>query len=235
MKNRKLRTFHGIPVLLLAMAVLASLMVFSGTVAGARAVLTVNSSDYDADVTMSGGVAVAIKENNKEVSGDDTLMKSLVTGEEKIVAGNEYEEKLTASNTGSEPAFVRVTITRYWERNGKKDPGLDPSLINLTLTEGWTEDKDARTAERLVLYRDSALPAGKESDFVSGITIDPKIWQTVVQTENDGIVTNTYVYNGAKFKVEVRADAVQTHSGEAAVKSAWGRSVTVSGDSLKLN
>lgn len=235
MKRRKLKTVYGIPVLMLVMAVLASMMVFSGTAAAARAVLTEGSSQYDADVSLGSGVAVSLKENGKEVEGDDALMNSLIPEGEKLLPGKEYAEKLTVSNTGSEPAFVRVTITRYWEKNGEKDPTLNPSLILLTTAEGWTEDEDARTSERIVLYRNEALKAGEDSAFASGITIDGKTASYVIQTENAGTVTNKYLYDEATFKVEVKADAVQTHSGEKAVKSAWGRDVSVSGDSLSLN
>ena len=235
MKNRKLRKFHGIPVLMIALAVSAVIMVLSGSVVGSRAVLVLDSSKYDADVTLNEGVAVALKEKEKVVSGDDALMTSLVAEDETFKVGQTYAEKLSVSNTGTEPAFVRVTITRYWETNGKKNPGLDPSLIKLTFADGWTEDKSAETSERIVLYRDTALPAGEDSAFVTGLTIDSKTGTITVQTEKSGVVTNTYAYNDAKFMVEVKADAVQTHSAEAAVKSAWGRSVTVSGDSLTLN
>lgn len=235
MKNRKLRKFYGIPVLMIALAVSAVIMVLSGSVVGSRAVLILNSSKYDADVTLNEGVAVALKENEKVVSGDDALMTSLVAEDETFKVGQTYAEKLSVSNTGTEPAFVRVTITRYWETDETKNPGLDPSLIKLSFADGWTEDKSAETSERIVLYRDTALPAGEDSAFVTGLTIDSKTGTYVVQQETDGVVTNMSVYDSAKFMVEVKADAVQTHSAEAAVKSAWGRSVTVTGDSLTLN
>ena len=235
MKNRKLRKFHGIPVLMIALAVSAVIMVLSGSVVGSRAVLVLDPSKYDADVSLTQGVAVSLKENGKEVSGADKLMTSLVKEGESFLVGKEYTENIAVSNTGTEPAFVRVTITRYWETNGEKNPNLDPSLIKLSFADGWTVDESANTSERIVLYRNTALPAGEDSAFATGLTIDSKTGTITVQTEKDGVVTNEYAYNDAKFMVEVKADAVQTHSAEAAVKSAWGRSVTVSGDSLTLN
>lgn len=235
MKNRKLRKFHGVPVLMIALAVSAVIMVLSGSVVGSRAVLVLDSSKYDADVSLTQGVAVSLKENGEAVTGTGTLMTSLVTEDESFQVGKEYAENLAVSNTGTEPAFVRVTITRYWETNGEKNPYLDPSLIKLTFADGWTVDESANTSERIVLYRDTALPAGEDSAFATGLTIDSKTGAYVVQQETDGVVTNISIYDGAKFMVEVKADAVQTHSAEAAVKSAWGRSVTVTGDSLTLN
>ena len=45
----------------------------------------------------------------------------------------------------------------------------------------------------------------------------------------------SYLYNGSKFCVKVVADAVQTHNAADAIKSTWGRAVTVNGDILSLS
>ena len=49
------------------------------------------------------------------------------------------------------------------------------------------------------------------------------------QSTEAGKVTNTYVYDGASFQLEVKVDAVQNHNVADAVRSAWGRAVTVDG------
>ena len=46
------------------------------------------------------------------------------------------------------------------------------------------------------------------------------------QDENGNTVTE-FIYNGQVFVLEVDADAVQTHNAEAAIKSAWGVTVTL--------
>ena len=47
-------------------------------------------------------------------------------------------------------------------------------------------------------------------------------------------ITTTYTYDDQFFALEVQADAVQTHNAEDAIKSAWGRDVTISGTTLSL-
>ena len=75
------------------------------------------------------------------------------------------------------------------------------------------------------------LAEGLSSDT---LTVNGKLPYKVSQTTTDNVTTTTYDYDGVTFMLDVQVDAVQTHSAEAAIKSAWGRSVTVSGTSLVL-
>ena len=36
-----------------------------------------------------------------------------------------------------------------------------------------------------------------------------------------------YTYDGISFAIDIEADAVQTHNAEDAIRSAWGRDVTI--------
>ena len=49
------------------------------------------------------------------------------------------------------------------------------------------------------------------------------------------VVTNVYTYDGKKFCLDIKADAVQTHSPEQAILSAWGRKVKIDETTKKLS
>ncbi len=167
---------------------------------------------------------------------------------EPFKIGAVYQEQLAVHNPTDNGAaaaqgasnitqYVRVTVTRYWVKpDGKggltKSPELDPSLIGLNLVtgNGWGEDTAARTGERTVLYYTRPLQPGETTPvFADTLKIDPSVQVTVRQSTEAGKVTNTYVYDGASFQLEVKVDAVQNHNVADAVRSAWGRAVTVDG------
>ena len=56
----------------------------------------------------------------------------------------------------------------------------------------------------------------------------------VSQEESENEITTTYEYDSATFRVEVRVDAVQTRSDESAIKSAWGKDVSVTGNEISF-
>lgn len=174
---------------------------------------------------------------------------------EPFKLGAVYREQLAVhnpKNNGADAAagaanitqYVRVTIRRYWVKpNGAggwtKAPELDPDLIELGLAEGngWVEDADARTRERTVLYYTRPLAPDETTPvFSRTLRIDPSVSATVSRTENGGTVTDTYIYDGAAFQLEVRVDAVQDHNAADAILSAWGRSVLIDADgTLRLD
>ncbi|MBR1780940.1 MAG: hypothetical protein IJ751_06015, partial [Oscillospiraceae bacterium] len=146
--------------------------------------------------------------------------------------------------------YVRVTIYRYWwdSDNDRKMNALSPSLIELTLNggtwadgltfgNGWILDPEASTPERVVLYLNRPLDSGDTSPiFTDTLTINPAAAASMTTTREGNVITTTYQYNGVEFGIEAEADAVQTHNAEAAILSAWGRSVSIADDgSLSLN
>lgn len=182
------------------------------------------------------------------------LTKMLGEGE-SLQLGKSYPEVLTVRNSGTIDEYVRVSIYCYWvDRDGNKLQNLDPGLIDLHLLtgNGWTEDTASATAERRVLYYDSVLPATDEngeqlagndprrttSAFSDTLTINPAVAAKVTQSESteerDGrtyrIITTSYDYDGVEFRVELQADAVQTHNADAATRSAWGEWPTTGGN-----
>jgi len=213
---------------------------------------------YDIGVQLNeNGKRVAWRDYNYEVadgSWDETpgtdhmgvLCADLLGDDTQLKPGKAYTEALSVTNSGTINEFVRVTVYRYWlDAEGNKTQELDPSLIDLHLTPGnsWILDSGSSTAERTVLYYNSLLNAGvKTPDFSDTLTIDPAVLKKVTTEEtttvSKGVTTyktvTTYAYNGYQFVLEAAVDAVQEHNAQAAVKSAWGKNVVISGSSLSL-
>ncbi len=139
-----------------------------------------------------------------------------------------------------------------WEKVrsvSQKDENTSPDNIILDLLcdatgvdNGWILDESATTEERVVLYYNKLLYAPMNAEqgdtvtpaFCSKIQISPNILWKVTETreEADGGRINlmtTYDYDGYKFMLDVKVDAVQEHNAEAAVKSAWGLDINTIG------
>ena len=228
-----------------ALVVAIALLLFSG-IGGARAALTILSETYTSRVAMED-IGISLIENEKIVGSRDyrngawvkTTGSVLTEVPESPVLGAEYKEELSVRNTGTINTYVRVTITKYWlDAKGKKSTGLSPDLIELNLTNldsDWLEDTAAATTERTVLYYNKLLESGDETAiFADKVAINNSIADKVSQQTKGSKIITTYDYDGVQFCVEVTADAVQEHNAEDAIKSAWGRSVSVSGSSLSL-
>ena len=219
-----------------------------GTVTAAPAII---SEYYSGGVEMYD-IGVTLVENGTPVSSrtyspnsnyvwDETygaLLGSLVPEGQEFHMGQTYPEALSVTNSGSIDEFVRVSVYKYWvDKAGNKLPVLTPGEIDLNLVTdgGWGLDTNATTTERQVLYYTSLVPAGASTTaFSDTLTVNGRLPYKVTQTTTGNVITTTYDYDGVTFMLDVQVDAVQTHSAEAAIKSAWGRAVTVSGDSLTL-
>ena len=238
----KFRQFLAKPAVTAVLLVLAVALLGSGGVGSARAALNQYSEYYDSEVVLPE-IDVTLLENGQAVSGSDVLLNNVLSSGEKLHPGKKYDltnsEKLTVYNSGSIEAIVRVTVQQYWKNpNGEKAPLMKAEWIDLGLGgAGWTIDGASTTKERTVLYYDSFLPPGGETaSFLKSITVNSDVTKKVTQTnDGNGKITTTYDYNGYQMCIRVKVDAVQTHNAADAVKSAWGKSVTVSGSSITLN
>ncbi|MCI8586798.1 MAG: hypothetical protein HFI92_13100 [Lachnospiraceae bacterium] len=245
MKRKK--HFLASPVLFLAAA--AALLLLS-TVGSTRAALTYYSENYEMNMEVSS-IGVSLLENGKVVSnrnytdrgwvsgsvGEDgeprgALLEGRFQGEEKLVPGKVYEEALSVQNSGEIDSYVRVILYRSWkDAAGNRDTELNPKLIDLVglgaSGSGWVVDESASTEERVVLYYQQPLAKDAQtSPLCTGLRIDPEVLRKV-DGENGQV---KYVYNGYSFSLEAEVDAVQTHSAEDAIKSAWGVDVSVGAD-----
>lgn len=146
--------------------------------------------------------------------------------------------------------YVILTIRKYWvDENNNKRTDLDPSLIQVKLRdpqEGdagkWIADTKIMNnePERIVMIYDTILGPGDETVAATeSITVDSAI-KAVVETtetiEEDGmtVIITTYSYDGLKFVLEAEAEGVQTHNAADAIRSAWGRQVTIDPNTKKI-
>lgn len=262
------------PVVTIVTFVLGLVLLFSGSIGGARAALTYYSENYTSRVQMFD-IGVTLLENGEKISYRDfngernewseasgALLEHLLPeGEKAIKLGQTYKEELKVQNTGTINQYVRVTIYKYWVdvkeetidgetvlTDGGKRRDLDTDYIDLNvLTDtGWIEDTASSTDERTVLYYSRLLEAGQESAlFADTLTINDDIATIGSHTDEKTVTradgrtyttyTTTYDYNGVKFCIEARVDAVQEHNAQDAIWSAWGKRVTITDGVLSLD
>lgn len=235
-KNDKSR-FAGFvqsPKATIGMFALAAVLLGFGGIGVARAVPTITSTLYGAEMSMEHiGVTLVEACNGheaKDVSNRDyiatavgpqgnfhgVLLSTFEEYREKIVPGKKYPEVLSVRNTGSIPEFVRVTVRKYWkdaEGNEIHSPVLNPKKIDLNFVEGeWIIDhKDgATTDERTVLYRSAVLAPGESSGpFTDFLTIDQSLAEVVQKTEKtedqNGIITITTEYKYNNYSFFIEA------------------------------
>lgn len=240
MKNRrKASNNKKVTYLLLALAVI---LLLGSAVGSTRAALTYQSQNYEAEIVVSQ-IGVTLMENDKKVSWRNydqdewdqdsnneenskkgALLQDMIPKGEKLVLNKDYKEELAVTNTGTIDEYVRVRIYRSWkDKNGKKTT-LSPDLIHLNLvnTDKWIE-RENNSEECIELYYKGILPSGSTTElFADKIRIDGSIAEAVEVTENKGIITMVYKYDGVEFFVDVDVDAVQTHNAQDAIMSSWG-------------
>ncbi|MBD5486714.1 MAG: hypothetical protein HDR18_14545 [Lachnospiraceae bacterium] len=230
----------GSPKLTAALFILAGVLLFGSSIGGASAALTYFSESYRSQVEMYD-IGVTLNENGKGIANRDyqsysdgkweegvgVLLENRWSDENPLQLGKAYEEAVSVTNSGSIDQYVRVSLYKYWVKNGEKQQNLDPGLIELNLANagsGWIIDTSASTAERTVLYYNRILGVGETSvPATDTLTISAKVLDAEEQ------------YNGAEFRIEAEVDAVQTHNAEDAIWSAWGREIHVNNGSLSLN
>ncbi|MCI9336128.1 MAG: hypothetical protein HFH93_01070 [Lachnospiraceae bacterium] len=237
-KFKKILTSPATTVAAFALAV--GLLLFS-SIGGARAALTYFSEDYAANIQLQE-IGVTLVENGAPVEGE--LLKGLLGEGEELKFQTAYREELNVYNSGVINEYVRVSIHKYWmDENGEKIPALSPDLIDLNLVNigsDWLVDEEASTRERTVLYYNKLLASQSETTlFADKLTIDGSIANRVSETrQTQGgytTITRTYEYDGARFCIEAKVDAVQEHNAQDAVWSAWGRRVTIDNGVLSLD
>lgn len=259
MKNRKTPLSKLTIVLVLATLV----MLVSGSVLGTKAVLTYFSEDYIGDFELDH-LHVHLIENGVDVchkkNGDDTvhgakkykgnLVEYLgykndehykdVAGYKlgtpgTVEPGKTYKEEISAKNGQNINQYVRLTVRKYWVKDGKKNTKLSPDLIKLTYngkaynSGAWQRNDKEHTTESDTYYLSKMLPKWKKSKLLfNELTIDGSVADKAHMTEhvtkegNKTIVTYTYDYKDYTFYIEANVQAIQTHNVNDAIDSLWG-------------
>ncbi|WP_052169837.1 hypothetical protein [Pseudobutyrivibrio ruminis] len=148
-----------------------------------------------------------------------------------LEVNHNYEEHVRIQNTGAYDEYVRVLVRKSWIKNdGSKDTRLDPSVITLKTTDDWFIDKNESTTEGTVYYYRKPVTVGEKVQFLDAISFEREILDGVTTTkvsEDGKTIKNVYGYDGKTFEIEIRVDAVQTHSGAEAILGAWGVEATI--------
>ena len=222
MSESKKKTSSLITWLMFALAV--GLLLFS-TIGSARAALSIESEVLKSDYRMHN-IGVGLGYSGK------VFMQDLIGSDEQVIPGKIYDLPVSIANTGDIDEYVRVTVYKYWIKNGKKDASLDPSFIEITFADTMQKDSSwsSPTGESVVFYASNPLTAGGALDIIESVKVSDSILKTA-QTQKDGKkTTTTYVFDGAQFCIEIVADGVQTHNAKDAIRSAWGKTVSVGTD-----
>lgn len=219
------------PILLLT---IAAVLLLASSIGSTQAALTYYSENYVAEVNVSD-----IDINVSGIGGSEQAVFARARNE-GFVPGKTYEKTLTADNTGSIDAYVRVIITKSWQRYPEdsrwpeKDTSLNPDYIELEMREleasGWVKDDSASTLERDVYYYTKVLSKDSSADLDYIFRINPNVAKELIQKKNDGVITYEYKYGDCHSVVEVEVDAVQANNAADAIQSAWGISVNVAPD-----
>lgn len=166
---------------------------------------------------------VAVKETN--IMPGDTY--EFVAADENYSVQN-LNSVQNNGNTSTLPAYVRVTVTKYWCENDsdQKDQVADAKLITLNCdTDSWTELQSPfgnRTkSQTQVFYYKTPLDPGEATT---------KLLQSLSLSTEAG-----NEYSDRQIYLEAKADAVQYVPGdnelnEQAILSAWGVQATLNAD-----
>lgn len=224
----------------LALLAAAVVLLSSGGFMGTRAALNAVGEDYDATIA-TNAIDISL------VDADGKAIEALLGDVEKLVPGRNYDQTVKVKNDAAD-AYVRVIVRKYWKNDGEKTTEIKPEAIQLINSgkditgSSWTSDKWIRndaesTPETFVFYYKPMLKADAISDALfTAVRVDKSVLSDVTVTETEGedhtTITYEYKFDGYTACVEAEAQGVQTHSPKEAIKSVWGVTATISGDSI---
>lgn len=210
----------------IALFVAAAIALAFAVAGTARAALTYFSDDYQSDIALTE-LQVSLKEQGdgmKEaatIGSDGTLLSWMKT--DTVAIGKKYDEVLSAANSGEQPEYVRVVVSKYWTDANGKAVTLDPDLIDLEFEEaGWIVDDSMSTPEQTILYSADPLDPTDELAFTKSIKISDKLLTKFDSDTKGNVTTITYDYDGYNFGITAEVDSVQTHSAAKAMRDVWG-------------
>ncbi len=234
------RVLHS-PLITGLLFVLALALLVTGSVGSVRALPNSETAEMHSTIeTTKMGVAILQNGETCVNTGSNGLMNvggTDVASGESFKVGKNYNLNLSVKNTGDVEGYVRITIYRYWASQNTNASGwvggyaekrtdLDPEMIELDIAEenGWVIDTSAPSegGERIVIYRgnQAALQQNDSLLFLKSVRINGDILEDL-KPYDDGSY-GYYAYDNATFMLEIKADIVQTHSGDAARTGTWG-------------
>ena len=179
---------------------------------------------------------------NDTHKGDTAAYKLGTPG--KVEPGRTYKEEISAQNGSNIDQYVRLTVRKYWVKDGKKDTTLNPELIKLTYngdaynSSDWELNPKENTEETQTYYLKKKLPGKSKENkgytplLFNELTIDKSVadvecTETTSKVEKPNgekvtVITYTYDYDGYTFFIEADVQAIQTHNVNDAIGALWG-------------
>lgn len=184
---------------------LMSMTVIGGSIAFFRAETQADNrmTSTNLDITlMEGKTEGGLKRLNSDtVSLDD------------VAPGSSIDRELYVKNEKESVAYIRVTLTKYWEDNqGEKLPDMDSQQIFIDLPdrENWIIENDEND-ENVYMYYRLPLETGEQTTaFMNKILIG----------QDGSALNNDYTNLNAQIDVEV--DAIQGYAAKDAILAEWG-------------
>ena len=188
---------------------------------------------------VENGVVVANRNYGSDGKWDETsgiLVRNIVDVNGNLKIGHKYPYEISVKNSGEMDTYVRIILKKsMYNKDGEKatDLSLDALDLHLLNSDDWIVDETVTTKDRMVMYYKKILLVGETTTSLTDyIRIDDSIlWKAEEKniTEKNGYATimMDYTYDGISFAIDIEADAVQTHNAEDAIRSAWGRDVTI--------
>lgn len=188
---------------------------------------------------VENGVVVANRNYGSDDKWDETsgiLFRNIVDVNGNLKIGKKYPYEISVKNSGEIDTYVRIILKKsMYNKDGEKatDLSLDALDLHLLNSDDWIVDETVTTKDRMVMYYKKILLVGETTTSLTDyIRIDDSIlWKAEEKniTEKNGYATimMDYTYDGISFAIDIEADAVQTHNAEDAIRSAWGRDVTI--------
>ena len=171
-------------------------------------------------------------------TGDTPAYKLGTPG--KVEPGRTYKEEISAQNGSNIDQYVRLTVRKYWVKDGKKDTKLNPELIKLTYngdaynSSDWELNPKENTEETQTYYLKKKLPGKSKENkgytplLFNELTIDKSVADAYTEHKsedkqgNKTVYTYTYDYDGYTFYIEADVQAIQTHNVNDAIGALWG-------------
>lgn len=180
----------------------------------------VSSTDTTKDVSTSN-LDISLVQTSED--GQEVQSENGVIGFDygKVVPGTTIDESMAVrAGDSSKDTYVRVTVTRYWSKDGIKSVDsefINPTSIELNATgSDWIMVEDPDDLEVVYFYYRLPLSANQvTSNLVDGFTL-----------LGDG-TGNSNKYSGYSSHIDFFAEGVQVLAGKDAMLAEWGVEATI--------
>ena len=205
-ETKKIMIPLTIGIILIALAV-----TFAAFYTSTKTQEDVSTTDLGIELVQTGGSGAVTLDTSSKYSGGFSY-----TG---MPGSDPIDEQVAVKNTGSKPAYIRVTINRSWKKDGTKVSDVDPQEIGIVTNSGdWYVDTASdKNHEQVICYYKYPLKSGEQTaNVMDSFTI-----------MKDLVGQNSNAYSGLQSEIDFKAEGIQTTSAKDAMLAEWGVNVTM--------